>query len=69
MDQLDNAVRSFEKAIKINPDDIDINFNLAEAYFNNRQFEKARQIFNTLYLQNIDIEMKTKIEDYLRKIK
>lgn len=69
LDQLDNAIRSFEKAFKIIPDDIDLNFNLAEAYFKNRQFEKAKQKFNTLYLQNIDEEMKKKIEEYLRKIK
>lgn len=69
LDQLDNAIRSFEKAFKIIPYDIDLNFNLAEAYFKNRQFEKAKQKFNTLYLQNIDEEMKKKIEEYLRKIK
>jgi tetratricopeptide (TPR) repeat protein len=69
LDQLDNAVRSFEKAFEIIPDDIDLNFNLAEAYFNNKQFEKAKQLFNTLYLQSIDMEMKKKIEEYLKKIK
>jgi len=67
--QLDKAVRSFEKAFEIIPDDIDLNFNLAEAYFNNSQFEKAKQKFNTLSLQSSDAEMKKKIEDYLRKIK
>ncbi len=67
--QLDNAILSFEKALKTTPDDIDLNFNLAEAYFNNRQFEKAKQIFNSLYLQVSDRELKKKIEDYLRKIK
>ncbi len=69
MGQMDNAVSSFEKAAKISPDDVDLNFNLAEAYFNNRQFEKAKQKFTTLYLQVSDMEMKNKIEDYLRKIK
>ena len=67
--QLKNAVTSFEKALEINPDDIDLSFNLAETYFNNSQFEKAKQLFNTLYLQSSDMEMKKKIEDYLRKIK
>jgi len=67
--QLDNAVRSFEKALEINSDDIDLNFNLAEAYFKNSQFEKAKQKFNALYLQSSDAELKKKIEDYLRKIK
>ncbi len=69
LNQLDNAVRSFEKASKIIPDDIDLNFNLAEAYFKNRQFEKAKQKFNNLYLQSRDVEMKKKIEEYLKKIK
>ncbi len=69
LDQLDDAVSSFEKAFEIIPDDIDLNFNLAETYFNNKQFEKAKQLFNTLYLQSINMEMKKKIEDYLRKIK
>lgn len=69
LNQLDNAIRSFEKAFKIIPDDIDLNFNLAEAYFKNRQFEKAKKKFNTLYLQSSDVEMKKKIEEYLKKIK
>lgn len=69
LNQLDNAIRSFEKAFKIIPDDIDLNFNLAEAYFKNRQFEKAKKKFNTLYLQSSDGEMKKKIEEYLKKIK
>lgn len=67
--QLDNAIRSFETALEVNPDDIDLNFNLAEAYFNNSQFEKAKPIFNFLYLQSKDPDMKKKIENYLRKIK
>lgn len=69
MGQFDNAIGSFEKAIKISPDDIDLNFNLAEAYFNNGQFEKAKQIFSAISLKSSDMEMKKKIEDYLRKIK
>lgn len=69
LDQLDNAIRSFETALEINPNDVDLNFNLAEAYFNNRQFEKAKQIFTPLYLQSSDVEMKKKIESYLRIIK
>lgn len=69
MDQWDDAIRSFEKAFEIIQNDIALNFNLAEAYFNNRQFEKAKQKFNTLYLQISDAEMKKKIEEYLKKIK
>jgi len=68
-DALFQVQKSLEIKQEIIPDDIDLNFNLAEAYFNNRQFEKAKQLFNTLYLQSIDMEMKKKIEDYLRKIK
>ncbi len=69
MGQMDDAIRSFEKALKINPVDINVDFNLAEAYFNNGQFEKAKQKFNTIYLKSSDAEMKKKIADYLRKIK
>jgi len=63
------AVASFEKALEINPGDLDVDFNLAEAYFNNRQFEKAKQKFNSLYLQTNNREMKQKIESYLKKIR
>lgn len=67
--QMDKAIKIFEKALKLNSDDLDVNYNLAEAYFNSGQFEKAKQIFNTLYLQINNLEVKKKIEDYLRKIK
>ena len=69
LDRLGEAISSFEKAKKITPDDIDLNFNLGEAYFKNRQFQKAKMVFDEIYLKVPDAEMKKKIDDYLAKIK
>jgi Tfp pilus assembly protein PilF len=69
LDQVDKAIQSFEKARKDYPDDIDLNFNLAEAYFKKGQFQNAKQLFDSIYMKTMDPELKKRIENYLRQIK
>ncbi|MGD2245340.1 MAG: tetratricopeptide repeat protein [Candidatus Aminicenantes bacterium] len=69
LDQLDRAIASFEEAKEMDPNDVNLNYNLAEAYFKNRQFQKAKQLFNAIYLKVTDPEMKKRIEEYLAEIK
>jgi Tfp pilus assembly protein PilF len=69
LDQIDKAIQSFEKARKNNPDDIDLNFNLAEAYFKKGQFQSAKKLFDSIYMRTTDPELKKRIESYLRQIK
>lgn len=63
------AIKSYKKALKNLEGDVDINFNLAVAYFKNNEFSKAKEIFEEINLRVTDLEMKEKIDRYLRMIK
>jgi len=65
----DEAINSYEEALKISPNDLDLNFNLAIAFFKSNRYEEAKQIFERIYPNVTDPEMKSKIEQYLKVIK
>jgi len=67
--KLDEAIANYEKGIKIIPDDFYLNFNLAVAYFKNKELEKAKTLFEKISPKASDPEMKKKIKDYLKMIK
>lgn len=69
MNRLESAIESFEKARKLRPDDIDVNFNLAETYFKTGRLKEAKDLFGSIYSKTADAEMKKKIENYLKQIK
>jgi tetratricopeptide (TPR) repeat protein len=72
LEKLDNsldAIDSYRKAIKIFPDEINFNFNLAVALFNNNEFSEARVLLEKQQLQVTDPDLKLKIDQYLKKIK
>lgn len=68
-DDFDQAIESYSQAVKIVPQDINFNFNLAVAYFKNNQFDKAREIFEKISAQTTDPDMREKINQYLKIIK
>jgi tetratricopeptide (TPR) repeat protein len=49
--------------------DIDINFNLAVAYFKNNDFDKAKEIFVKISGRVVDPARKAEIDQYLKLIK
>lgn len=49
--------------------DVDINFNLAVAYFKNNEFEKAKEIFVKISARVVEPARKAEIEQYLKLIK
>jgi len=63
------AITNYKKGIKIIPDDLYLNFNLAVAYFKNKELEKAKAIFEKISPKATDLDMKKKIEEYLKMIK
>lgn len=48
---------------------VTINFNLGVAYFKNDELQKAKEIFVKIYPRVTDVEMRIKIDQYLRVIK
>jgi Tfp pilus assembly protein PilF len=67
--RIKEAIESYRKALKINPDDINLNFNLAVAYFKDDRREDAKTIFEKIYPQVKDQETKEKITEYLKVLK
>lgn len=64
-----DAVESYENALNIAEDDINISFNLAVALFKNKEFDKAKSLFEKILPRAKDPEMKKSIDDYLKMIK
>ncbi|MFC2168941.1 tetratricopeptide repeat protein [Acidobacteriota bacterium] len=69
LNKLDEAIDSYQTAQKIAPDDVNISFNLAVAYFKNNEVEKAKEIFERIRDKTSDLEMKNQIDQYLKVIK
>ncbi len=69
IDRLEEAIKSYTTALRILPDDTNINFNLGVAYFKSKDFEKAREIFEKVSPQVTDPEIRSEIEKYLKMIK
>jgi len=68
LNEFDKAIESYKAGIKLAEEDINLIFNLAVAYFKNSQYELARERFDEIY-SSADIEMKKKIDEYLKLIK
>ncbi len=73
LNRLPEAIDSYLRALdRLAPEgrdkDVNISFNLAVAYFKNNEYSKAKDIFERIYLKVIDLEMKDKIDRFLRII-
>lgn len=74
LNRLPEAIDSYLRALdRLTPEgrenNVNINFNLGVAYFKNNEYSKAKEIFEKIYLKVSDLEMKDKIDRYLRVIK
>ncbi len=67
--QLDDAIDSYQQAVKIVPEDVNFNFNLGAAYFKNSEWGKAAGIFQTILPRVSDPGMKDKVTGYLKEIR
>lgn len=74
LNRLPEAIESYLRALdRLTPEareeDVNISFNLGVAYFKNNEYSKAKEIFERIYIRVTDLEMKDKIDRYLRIIK
>jgi tetratricopeptide (TPR) repeat protein len=59
------ALGAYEEALRVNPTDVNTMSGLGRLYFESQDWEKARKIYQSLVLQNIDAEAGvTKAEVY-----
>lgn len=66
---LTEAIFNYEKALKIAPEDINLNYNLAVAYFKSDRRAEAKSLFEKIYPVVTDEEIKSKIDEYLKVLK
>jgi Flp pilus assembly protein TadD len=64
----EEAVVSFQNALKLAPDDLNLSINLGIAYINTKDYAKAREIFEKTLPQVQDPSLKAKINEYLKLI-
>ena len=62
------AVASYEQAVRIVPDDVPFNYNLAVAYFKNGDYSRSKEIFHKIQGKVTDAETRDTIARYLRLI-
>jgi protein O-GlcNAc transferase len=65
---LDEAIASYEAAVKIVPDEVSFNYDLGVAYFKNGDYARAKQIFLKILGKISDAETKDTISRYLKII-
>jgi type IV pilus assembly protein PilF len=68
LDNVVEAVASYEQAVKIVPDDVLFNYNLAVAYFKNGDYSRSKEIFHKIQGKVTDAETRDTIARYLRLI-
>jgi len=67
-EKFQEAIDNYLKGLKYAKDDINLNFNLAVAYFKNKDFDHARELFEKILLQSPDPDMKAQVNEYLKII-
>ena len=69
LERYEDAIDSYEQALRFTPDDINLKFNLASAHFKNENYEKAKTIFEDIRMSATTPEMKSDINKYLEIIR
>lgn len=62
------AIGSYKAALRLIPDDISLQYNLAGAYFKNQQYDEAKELFEVIKSRATDPEMTANIQKYLDMI-
>ena len=68
-DKLDDAIDSYNRAVKIVPQDVNFSFNLGAAYFKNGEWAKAGDVFQTIQPRISDPQMRNSVNGYLKEIR
>lgn len=66
--RLPEAIAAYEEAVKVVPEDVLFNYNLAAARFKNNDYDKAREIFLRISPKVTDPEMREKVAAFLKMI-
>jgi tetratricopeptide (TPR) repeat protein len=67
-ERFQDAIVCYQDALRLLPQDINLTYNLAGAFFKNKNYVKAKEIFTALQSRVADPEMRANIERYLEMI-
>jgi len=67
-ERFQDTIVCYQDALKLLPQDINLTYNLAGAFFKNKNYVKAKEIFTALQSRVADPEMRANIERYLEMI-
>jgi tetratricopeptide (TPR) repeat protein len=68
LENLPQAIKSYEKALRIAKNEVNFSYNLAIALFKNGEFTRAKDIFEKISPNVTDPDMREKINQYLNVI-
>ena len=69
MNQFSDAITAFTSAVKLVPDDMNFQFNLAAAYFDSGDKQQAEDIFGMIISKTTDPDLRARIAEYRKKVK
>lgn len=67
LERLPEAIDSYQQAIKLSPTELNVQFNLAMAYYRKKDYGRTRELLEKLLPQAKD-ELKLRVEEMLRRI-
>jgi Flp pilus assembly protein TadD len=65
MERFQDAILCYQTALKLQPEEVNLMYNLASSFYKNREYERAKELFVKLRPRVADPEMKTNISKYL----
>jgi tetratricopeptide (TPR) repeat protein len=68
LERYPDAIGCYQDALRIIPEDINLTYNLAGAFFKDKNYVKAKDLFTALQAQVLDPDMKVNIIRYLEMI-
>lgn len=66
--KFDDAIASYEQALKIVPNEVNVSFNLGVAYYKSERYEKAKEILGKILPGVKNDDLKAKIQEVLKRI-
>jgi len=68
LERFQDAIICYQDALRIIPEDVSLTYNLAGAFFKDKNYVKAKELFTELQAQVLDPELKANIIRYLEMI-
>jgi tetratricopeptide (TPR) repeat protein len=66
--KFDEAIASYEQALKIVPNEVNVSFNLGVAYYKSERYERAKEILEKILPNVKNEDLKAKIQEVLKRI-